>query len=316
VHAVVKHEEKNATITQHHQPKSHFQNEVTFKEWAQMFVAIATTRREDPTDVIVLLIDQAPQHVEDQELQNLFKEKNVVLIEVPKKMTHAFQPADMLIISNIRKHAQTAWHGYVQQLFATFETHEAVRQMYSSAMAICRTRKYAFLSEAIQKLSPAAIQRSWEQAGISKHVFGDTTEVVCVVDEMRAFATEAQQHIVNLDENDEEEEEDVVVVAAAPTPAAVAAVPKPPPKAPAPAPKPNPKQKKAEKPLPPGQQTLAQAMERAKAAKAQREAAATQVATQMLLEEDEGAPPVFPPSQWQSDAPEDDQDDAGLLVHE
>jgi hypothetical protein len=121
-------------------------------------------------------------------IPKLLKDNNVRFIDVPKKMTHAFQPADMLIICNIKKHAQEAWKKFVQGLFAKFETNEAIKQMYSGCMPVVRARKYAFLSEAITKATSATVVRSWEQAGLSKYVFGDSNEVTCVFDEMQKQA--------------------------------------------------------------------------------------------------------------------------------
>ena len=49
----------------------------------------------------------------------------VYTLEIPRRCTHVFQPADMFIISGIKSHTKAGWKLYVQEVFRTSEADEA-----------------------------------------------------------------------------------------------------------------------------------------------------------------------------------------------
>jgi hypothetical protein len=93
-------------ILQQHRDDSHFQNADTFKVWLGKFIKIVEEDRKKlgkPDAPAVLILDAAPQHGDPTEE---LKKHNIHFVEVPKKMTHVFQPADQYIICNLKKVAK------------------------------------------------------------------------------------------------------------------------------------------------------------------------------------------------------------------
>ena len=82
---------------------------------------------------------------------------NVVVVCIPPKMTHVFQPADQYVICNLKKYAKNAWFLYVQALFRTFPLEEAITAMHSTSAEISRVKKHIFFVEALEKFDSKTI---------------------------------------------------------------------------------------------------------------------------------------------------------------
>ena len=106
-------DEVHPLVMQQHREGSHFQNADTFAEWkVEMVSRIAAIRkREGIADDVraIMFLDQAPQHSQS--------DNHWILIDIPKKMTHVFQPADQHIIANVKKFTKCAWRGFLQHCF-------------------------------------------------------------------------------------------------------------------------------------------------------------------------------------------------------
>jgi hypothetical protein len=96
VHARVSEEEENPRILQMHREDGHFQNETTWRQFLDHFVGLVSGFRTEGQKVL-LVVDAATQHSYRPELDWL------IYIGIPKCMTHVFQPADQLIIANLKK---------------------------------------------------------------------------------------------------------------------------------------------------------------------------------------------------------------------
>jgi hypothetical protein len=140
-------------LLQQHREKTHFQDATTFEEWFQRFIQIVTGLRgrlgEDAK--AALIIDAAPQHAG---IEQLAADNNIVLIQVPKKQTHVFQPADQFVIANIRKRIKSERNNWIEDLVRNCgaQTKEAAEALLCKAHVL-RDRKAKFLLNATASAS-------------------------------------------------------------------------------------------------------------------------------------------------------------------
>ena len=194
VHAKVP---EHPRIWQDHQPTSHFQNAETFERWFKKFLPIAVARRGGEDCPITLILDAAGQH-STESVKALMEQYNVVVVCIPPKMTHVFQPADQYVICNLKKYAKNAWFLYVQALFRTFDFADAIKEMHSTSAEISRVKKHSFFAEALDKIGSSSVIASWAMSGILRecfminvvHISGKRIgqPIVPVIDEMKIMA--------------------------------------------------------------------------------------------------------------------------------
>ena len=135
-----------------------------------------------------LCVVQATQHVGLDTLQA----HNIVAVDVPKKMTHIFQPADQYVIAGIKSLVNQAWCSYVESLFST---EEAIAHMLVSNKPGLRAKMYGFLADAIAALSESSILASWEVTGILRAVWNAVPGCPCTLDVISMSETGmAQSH--------------------------------------------------------------------------------------------------------------------------
>ena len=169
-HARIEGGTENPLFMQTHREDSHFQNATTWKEWLAFIGAKLKALRVRcglPAEARALfLYDAATQHGETAEYLKSF---NCDSIECPPKMTHAFQPADMFVISNIKAFTRTAWTKWVEDQFALLPAAEAAKKVENLGTATQKkVQKYQMLSEAVIRLQPPSIQKSWATTGIPR----------------------------------------------------------------------------------------------------------------------------------------------------
>ncbi|KAJ9443144.1 hypothetical protein DIPPA_00754 [Diplonema papillatum] len=173
VHAVPE-GQPHAKIMQQHSERSHFQCQATFAEWLSEFkIVVARIRVEHSlptTHKAVLILDAATQHVTEE--VGLACE-NISIVQIPKKQTHCFQPADMFIISCIKQKAKKAWGAHIEELFTTSDAGDATKQLLDGRLKVRRDRKYRYLAEAIDTTSAEVVVKSWTAAGILRAVFNE-----------------------------------------------------------------------------------------------------------------------------------------------
>ena len=157
--------------------ESHFQTAATFALWTKRVVRIVDGIRREcgtPDARAVLLIDHAPQHMADgsHELQ-LLKGSNVDHVFVPEKMTHVFQPADMFVISCLKKKTRALWEEHLANATGDVSAERrqaAVDRYLEQSRPMARLRKVAIMSGALKELSPEAVQLSWWMTGIVREL--------------------------------------------------------------------------------------------------------------------------------------------------
>ena len=168
-------------IKQDHQPDSHFQNAHTF---ARLLSRIAETvkqiriDKELPDASAVLIVDAAGQH----SVTSIVDDAGITVVEVPKKQTHIFQPADQYVIAGLKAKAAKAWDDFVESLFAANSLNTAVAELTISSKPILRKRMYSFLARAVDELGTAAVVSSWAVTGISRAMWGDVPVKEPVID--------------------------------------------------------------------------------------------------------------------------------------
>lgn len=166
VHADVFHPK----LTQHHRTGSHFQNATTFAVWAKNLAAHANqVKLQCGLDGVtpLLVIDQATQH---GEYASLFP--GWAIIHVPKCMTHIYQPCDQYVIANIRKYLVAAWRqDVIQASFANAPQEQAVKMCFPTSIPVLRKCKMELMCKAIDSLTVADIERSWDKTGLLRALF-------------------------------------------------------------------------------------------------------------------------------------------------
>lgn len=171
VHAVPS-DSAHPKIYQTHNATTHFQTESTFAVWLERFVEIVRKVRSDKglrdNEKAVLVLDAAVQHVTRDSGLNV---ENIDVIDIPKKQTHCFQPADQFIISGLKKKATKAWGNHVEEMFAAAEAGDATVQMLDRRMKLRRDRKYKYLAEALDTISNEVVEKSWVASGILRATF-------------------------------------------------------------------------------------------------------------------------------------------------
>ena len=68
--------------------------------------------------------------------------------KIPKKTTHAYQPADQFIITMVKACVCRGWDAWVEDIFARNSNDTAIAEMSVSHMPTLRKRKYALLAGA------------------------------------------------------------------------------------------------------------------------------------------------------------------------
>ena len=129
-------------------------------------------------EVEAILADakKGPEEGQHNDTATFLANSNITTIEVPKKCTHIFQPADMYIISTIKLHAKAGWNRYIETVFREHPVEEAVSVVSDAviegrkAMPYKRDLKYSLLCGALHSLSAATVVASWEAAGIRRHL--------------------------------------------------------------------------------------------------------------------------------------------------
>jgi hypothetical protein len=165
---------EHPAVYQTHREDTHFQSEETWKAFLARFIReVDKIRGEfgDHTAPAALLIDAAGQH---NGTVSFLEDSGIQTIEVPKKCTHVFQPADMYIISNIKQHAKVGWNRYIEDVYRTLPV-EAATNVVTDAVIEGRKKtpykrelKYSLLCGALRALSAETIIASWEAAGIRR----------------------------------------------------------------------------------------------------------------------------------------------------
>lgn len=214
-------------IWQDHQETSHFQNGDTFERWFKKLVPLVVARRGDEKVPIVLILDAAEQHKTDA-VKALMKEHNIIVVGIPPKMTHVFQPADQFIICNLKAYVQSAWFSYVQSIFRTESTYtDAVRTMYTTSAPVVKVRKYEFFREALAKFSldRATVLASWAKTSILETCFGVVIlhqagkhkgeRIIPVIQEMREAAVTGgvvpqDVAVINDDDGEDDNGDDIL----------------------------------------------------------------------------------------------------------
>ena len=172
-------------LVQDHQPSSHFQNANTWSRLLQRLCShVAQMRRTHyrPDMPAVLVVDAAPQHSG----VDLLSAEGIQLVEIPKKMTHVYQPADQYVIRGLKSKADVAWDEYVETLFAAHNVDDAVAELTVRNKPVIRSRMYRFLAHAVEQLGASAIVSSWEASGISRAIWCDVPVHAPVIDRITA----------------------------------------------------------------------------------------------------------------------------------
>jgi hypothetical protein len=167
-------------IMQQHREDSHFQSKETMGPWLERCVHIVKLLRLKhnlPHDAKgVLLLDAAPQHGVDMQILGL---NNILLVGIPKKMTHVFQPSDMYVIRNMKLWTKQAWEDMHEEVYVRHgigKREDAVAEITSTSLKILKGRKLQFFVSAVKRFeTPAGVQTikaSWDASGIPREVFG------------------------------------------------------------------------------------------------------------------------------------------------
>ena len=172
---------RHPKIYQDHQPASHFQNGATFARLASRLidhVKALRRNRGQPSAPAIVLVDAAPQHSGDFG----FSAANIRVVEIPKKMTHIFQPADQYVIAGLKRKMSVAWDAFVEQQFAQHSTDVAIAELKLSNKPMVRSRMYSFLASAVDELGSAAVFSSWEVTGINRAMWTEVPSRVVHAD--------------------------------------------------------------------------------------------------------------------------------------
>ena len=115
------------SVYQTNRPDSHFQSEHTWRDCLEHFKVEVRRIRMELGMVCApaaLLVDAAGQHNCTEEM---LKDTGIRSIEIPRKCTHVFQPADMYVISCIKIQAKLGWNRYIQQVYTEHPEGEATQ---------------------------------------------------------------------------------------------------------------------------------------------------------------------------------------------
>jgi hypothetical protein len=170
--ARVQEQDLDPLILQCNQEESHFQNEKTWGELLSRIRNWFKKRLEAPEYAGkrgLFIFDHAPQHGDIQKVKDFFHDTGVDILNVPKKMTHVFQPADMFVISCLKSLASKAWREWVEETFAReLDVAKAVDEVTDIGCATLKKQmKYEFLSQSIRALSRTeSVVASWEASGV------------------------------------------------------------------------------------------------------------------------------------------------------
>eukprot|EP01063_Lacrimia_lanifica_P003704 TRINITY_DN12001_c0_g1_i1.p1 TRINITY_DN12001_c0_g1~~TRINITY_DN12001_c0_g1_i1.p1 ORF type:complete len:605 (-),score=167.86 TRINITY_DN12001_c0_g1_i1:582-2207(-) len=179
-------------IYQCHQPGSHFQNVVTWNAWlVDAFVPLVRAKRAGraPADTPVCLIaDAAGQHACTPETLELLEDEEVYLRRVPAQCTHIFQPADMLVLRNLKVAMSTAWKKYIAQTVAASSGGDAIERLYTTSLPQLRRVKVELLRQALQQDHTGSVCRSWDMSGIIRTVYSGVPRCPVVLDEFKDLA--------------------------------------------------------------------------------------------------------------------------------
>ena len=210
-------------IFQDHNPNTHFQTEKTFKVWLTKFKDIVSAVRIrdglPAGERATLILDAATQHItRDAGLE----EHGVTLVCVPKKQTHCFQPADMFIISGLKQQVQRAWSRHIQEMYAGNDATTATSMMIDTRLKIRRDRKYKYMAEAIDALTPEVVVKSWAVTGILRAMFSEvpSANANIIYDGYVTLAALEEDHMVNGDGS--ESDDDATQVHPTPAPLTIA----------------------------------------------------------------------------------------------
>ena len=114
VHARVAGAEVNPQLLQQHRDGSHFQNADTWKEFMDFFVLHISPLRNAITaergfeQAVLLVVDAASQHTYKPDVPWLY------LVGIPESMTHVFQPADQLVIPNVKQGSDREYKTWIE----------------------------------------------------------------------------------------------------------------------------------------------------------------------------------------------------------
>jgi hypothetical protein len=130
---------------------------------------------------VLLVVDAATQHSYRPELDWL------IYIGIPKCMTHVFQPADQLIIANLKKMSGDAYLKWIESTVATYPPDVAALLLAGriqpppapnggtpvwNKLSYKKYVKYMCLSGAVNSMTPATVRSSWAMAGILRAMWG------------------------------------------------------------------------------------------------------------------------------------------------
>jgi hypothetical protein len=198
---------QHAILLQQHRPKSHFQDATTYREWFEKFVDVVKKVREDngfaATEPALLIVDAAPQHAVFEELEAAH---HIVRVCVPKKQTHIFQPADQLVIANIRKGLVAAASDYLRDAARrnALTPAEMAKEVQRST-AEWRRKQAGFLLQVATGDLHASVVRSWRMTGIPRAIFGTDPGCPVLYDN---YATLEDDAVVVSSESDDGDEGD------------------------------------------------------------------------------------------------------------
>jgi hypothetical protein len=161
----------NENVLQCCNVESHFQTAATFKEWNDRFMKLANKRKTDPSQQILLIIDQARQHVPQAA-------EGLRVVKVPPAQTHIFQPADQFIIANVKKKAEEEFKRWIAVLFEQDNVDDAVKAMNAQSVPLQRRRRVEFVVRGAEALGPRSVIKSWNVTGIPNCLWNDAHETV------------------------------------------------------------------------------------------------------------------------------------------
>jgi hypothetical protein len=201
-HAPIQH----AILLQQHRDKSHFQNTTTYREWFEKFVEVVNKVRADngfdATEPALLIVDEAPQHAEFQDLEEAH---HIVRVSVPKKQTHIFQPADQFVIANIRKGLNEKASDYLRQAAARNAlTPEKMAAEVQRGTAEWRRKQAGFLLEVATGFMAPTVVKSWTMTGIPRAIFGTVPDCPVLYD---AYAVMEDDAVIAPSEDDVSDDE-------------------------------------------------------------------------------------------------------------
>lgn len=184
VHVALQHNK----IVQMHREGTHFQDAGTWRVVASEICDRIAAAREasgcgDKT--AVFFYDAAPQHSQ----VDAFQRANIVQIELPKKLTHIFQPADQYIIASVKQLCEQAEQKWVSEIFAKNDLSEANKLSIVTSHPVLRRLKFEHIADSIDRINPMVIVRSWQITGLTRALGHDLPPDVRVrYDEVSAMA--------------------------------------------------------------------------------------------------------------------------------